>query len=1077
MKRRSLCCPAVRMAAVLVSLSTCQIVFGQLLNTGLESNQGVASFENHSLRIATGIETITGPEVSADEVDGAPRGGCNDLVYQNLHVGAVNGAGIAPGNQVGQGVVLIPGDWSICRVQARTANTLTPVGQPYDVRLRIWDACPTLEDPPAAACGVTGAVLLYESLADSPGTSAGLTLQTRTWTIPNITVPSTVWLTFEGTVASTFIGMDTSNPTIGTIAAPGGFTICGAANSGCNSYSLDGATHRVDVTIEANPVAGGTGACCLPDGCTEDQTVEQCNAADGEYLGADSTCAECTGEFCQVGGDGQKPDFNEALTSDANAGADLRVADNFTPTANSAITQIRWWGLYVDFTPTPAVCTTPPADSFTITFFDSAGNRPDAVIAGPFAVTPTRTQTPEIFAGGPTFRYEATIPAVNVTANTCHWMEIRNNTVGDCFWLWISSSIGDGLTAQSAGALPYPPGSNSDPDVSWCMNISVKSDGCDSAIELPGSCCLADGSCVDNQTSTQCDNAGGTFSGSGSSCAIDPCPLICQGGGEGQITDFSGQGAGGLVGSTSDLNSGVNVRVADNFTPAVNGSITSIRWWGFYNNFVLNQDCVTADSFTITFFNDAVDTPFQVLAGPIPVTPTRTNTGFQTAGRDVFEYQATIPAFAVTANQCVWMEIVNNTSGDCFWLWSTAPFADGISSQHGGDLPYLETDLQDVDMAWCVSADIQPDGCAQAVELAGACCRNGGLQCVDTEGVSACAAADGVFLGVGTTCAAGSCEGACCNLTTRECTLEIEDTCINAIGGAFQGIGSDCSTNLCTGSCCISDGGCVDTTLDNLLTAIGCEAPADGTNYGGSWIPGLLCNATQCPSFDQCDPDGLVNLACGSSTQFRNIAQLLHEAAGDPPPPQLPVFPDNPNSSCQPNSDGAGNFWVTLTGTGDSIEVTTCGSAVDDTLIVVYEYDVGSGCPTLLTISDEVACSDDDDACGPGSLQSRLCIPSTVAGRTYFLQVSSFTTVGNITVNVNCPCAAACNCPGDVGGAAGPAGDNSLDGEDVQEFVRCLLGTGTNCGCANVDGQNGIDLAGDIPAFVTRLLNGPTCTP
>jgi len=52
-----------------------------------------------------------------------------------------------------------------------------------------------------------------------------------------------------------------------------------------------------------------------------------------------------------------------------------------------------------------------------------------------------------------------------------------------------------------------------------------------------------------------------------------------------------------------------------------------------------------------------------------------------------------------------------------------------------------------------------------------------------------------------------------------------------------------------------------------------------------------------------------------------------------------------------------------------------------------------------------------------------------------------------------------CNCPGDV------VDDSTLNGLDIQAFVDCKLGDGTNCGCAN----------GTITDFVNDLVGGATC--
>ncbi|MEE8170648.1 MAG: hypothetical protein V3T70_08880 [Phycisphaerae bacterium] len=61
-----------------------------------------------------------------------------------------------------------------------------------------------------------------------------------------------------------------------------------------------------------------------------------------------------------------------------------------------------------------------------------------------------------------------------------------------------------------------------------------------------------------------------------------------------------------------------------------------------------------------------------------------------------------------------------------------------------------------------------------------------------------------------------------------------------------------------------------------------------------------------------------------------------------------------------------------------------------------------------------------------------------------------------------------CACLADVNS------DTLIDGEDAQEFMDCLLATGSNCACADVDGVAGVGI-GDVTAFVNELLTGASC--
>jgi len=76
-----------------------------------------------------------------------------------------------------------------------------------------------------------------------------------------------------------------------------------------------------------------------------------------------------------------------------------------------------------------------------------------------------------------------------------------------------------------------------------------------------------------------------------------------------------------------------------------------------------------------------------------------------------------------------------------------------------------------------------------------------------------------------------------------------------------------------------------------------------------------------------------------------------------------------------------------------------------------------------------------------------------------------------LTNDPDAPDPCLCPCPGDMDGS------NFIDGNDVQNFVRCLLGTAPqtiDCTCADLDGMSGPD-TNDAPLFVDRLLGNPTC--
>lgn len=72
---------------------------------------------------------------------------------------------------------------------------------------------------------------------------------------------------------------------------------------------------------------------------------------------------------------------------------------------------------------------------------------------------------------------------------------------------------------------------------------------------------------------------------------------------------------------------------------------------------------------------------------------------------------------------------------------------------------------------------------------------------------------------------------------------------------------------------------------------------------------------------------------------------------------------------------------------------------------------------------------------------------------------------GVLAASVSAP---SCTCAGDL------TGDASINGDDIRQFVDCVLGSGSDCACADVDGANGVG-QGDIAPFVSLLLNGAGC--
>ena len=602
---------------------------------------------------------------------------------------------------------------------------------------------------------------------------------------------------------------------------------------------------------------------------------------------------------------------------------------------------------------------------------------------------------------------------------------------------------------------------------------------------LAGACCdLVAGICEEKLIFDCAAVAGVRAFGLGVECENAICPPGCAEGSSGQPYDYRAGRAISDINPTMDLFEGISlggVRTADNFTPSVSGSISKVRWWGVYNDPLALSPCAgpdVPDSFTIKFHIGAFDLPFSELASytSANATITRTATGLTRTtapyGAEMIHmYEATLNTpISVTADLCYWLEIYNNTDGgNCIWRWVFGPAGDVLAAQDRDPAPYYDNGPQDSinfggDLAWCLDIQVNSDGCDSAIELPGTCCLELAPFCAELTPTE-CANAGGRFVEPLATCPgtpaglAALCGGACCTL--GECAAPVLQFDCENNSGLWQGPGTNCDDQPCSGACCLSNAFCVD-DLD--------KATCQAAPFSGSYWGGQSCANTYCATNEICDASNAEHqLSCGESLTFNNRAQA-QGAAPIGPQPDLSCFGGGA-------SNGFGAVWLSFAGTGNEVEISTCSETPVDTILAVYT-NPSKFCDEF-TADDEIACSEDDAqnpfVICPDPLQSRVCI-STVENQLYYVQVTVFaaTEVGVITVNMVCPCseepAPECTCPGDVNG------DTSRDGADIQAFVNCLLGTGTECACADAD-ENGSVQEADIATFVGLLLNSTGACP
>jgi hypothetical protein len=213
-------------------------------------------------------------------------------------------------------------------------------------------------------------------------------------------------------------------------------------------------------------------------------------------------------------------------------------------------------------------------------------------------------------------------------------------------------------------------------------------------------------------------------------------PANCQAFDPARIARTDANAAGGYVSDlhTSDGTTVSPQIVADNFTAATAGGITSLCFWGRYDTPGGVEQAAGAETFRITYYKDASGVPdvsttgtlasFRVggagaTAGTslsrVAQLSTVPSTGALGPGR---EWSVTHPAVMVSQGQKLWVEVVGTSSaldGSNRWRWlfsntlSAAPNGDQQVLVTTGDPPmYTVADAFGNDSAFCVNVGLGP---------------------------------------------------------------------------------------------------------------------------------------------------------------------------------------------------------------------------------------------------------------------------------------------------------------------------------------------------------------------------------
>jgi hypothetical protein len=475
-----------------------------------------------------------------------------------------------------------------------------------------------------------------------------------------------------------------------------------------------------------------SGACCIDESTCQDDTVMWvCDAIGGIFRGSGSTCSTvsctsgCNATGCQSPDlDGHGSSGTIGATSDTNPGAGFRVADTFRPTASGAITEVCWWGLYIDFgTSTDCGASGPgTGDNFTITYYldDGDSTVPGTMFAGPFMVSSSVAPTGDVIPSGigdiVQYQYSAYHPPVKVQADACYWISIVNETTADCYWLWQTAPEGDGRSAQDNAGW-----ATADYDLGFCVNIDITSDGCGAFVgpcclsdlscqimsasscevvagtyggdnltcgdvnncqPIAGACCFDITTCLDNYFDADCLAFGATFMGEGTVCAEVNCDIQPPGCPDGVIfgQDVAGVDDAWTAGTSTD-DPGYPVYYERAESVYVD-SMSAVTVYGLQLYFSgAWAGCDTDFDFNIRSYADGSGLPGTLNAEALDVPATKTDTGEIYAG--VYPLMKWDMDFAAT--NVDWISLQSASAGlDCWFLWMSSGAGDGSSAIDSG---------------------------------------------------------------------------------------------------------------------------------------------------------------------------------------------------------------------------------------------------------------------------------------------------------------------------------------------------------------------------------------------------------
>jgi len=262
-----------------------------------------------------------------------------------------------------------------------------------------------------------------------------------------------------------------------------------------------------------NPLCGEpTGACCFGASDCFILTQDDCESEDLNWLGADTTCAECPplpecapeAIFSQAVAD----IIFEPSAFTSEIGSGFEIFENFSGVPGP-ITSLRFFGFDLQPMGNGFIECDESDPTFIITFYADEAGAPGTVLCQ-HTVLSTRTPTGFTLLNAELNTYDATLPDPCITTNG--WVSILGLGNPNCYFLWIESPDGDNRSVQTINQLGQT-FINSN-DFALCLNGFIGG--------VTGACCNdVTGNCESNVSIENCIGTNQRFE-PGATCASLP---------------------------------------------------------------------------------------------------------------------------------------------------------------------------------------------------------------------------------------------------------------------------------------------------------------------------------------------------------------------------------------------------------------------------------------------------------------------------------------------------------------------------------------------------------------------------